>query len=129
MYRYQDAIDDFRVGRMFSPAGGSVPPSASDLQKSKLENCFLLPVADLQSQRLETMSKSLFRAFDPGELVVKFEGSGIFGRTLLLQTRLLIMLQVIQYRIYFIADIFADSLQRGDEFESSTKGGAGDDDA
>jgi hypothetical protein len=103
MYRYQDAIDDFRARRMFTPAGSSMPPSAADFQKSKLENCFLLPVADLQSQRLETMSKSLFRAFDPGELVVKFEGSGIFGRTLLLQTRLLIMLQVIQYRIYFIA--------------------------
>ncbi len=109
MHRNQDAIDDFRVRRMFTPAGGNMSPSASDLQKSKSENCFLLPVADLQSQRLETMSKSLFRAFDTGELVVKFEGSGIFGRTLLLQTRLLIMLQVNEHCIYFIADKFADA--------------------
>jgi hypothetical protein len=79
---------------MFTHAGSSELPSASDLQKSKLENCSLLPVADLQSQKLETMSKSLFRAFHAKDLVLKFEGTGIFGRALLLQTRLLIMLQV-----------------------------------
>jgi hypothetical protein len=57
-------------------------------------NLNLLPVADLMSQKLETISKSVFRAFDQRALVDKFAGIGIFGRALLLQTRLLIMLQV-----------------------------------
>jgi hypothetical protein len=67
----------------------------------------LIPAADFQSQKLETMSKSLFQDFDNRALINKIAGCGIFERVLLLQTRLLLM------------------LQRGDEFDTGTKAGSG----
>ena len=89
----QDAMDDFRSRRVHAAAGAI--PSTSDFQKAKHASLLLLPVADLLSRKIETMSKSLFRGFQPQSLVDKFAGSGVFERALLLQTRLLIMLQVI----------------------------------
>jgi hypothetical protein len=86
-------MDDFRSRRVDAAAGAI--PSTSDFQKAKHASLLLLPVADLLSRKIETMSKSLFRGFQLQSLVDKFAGSGVFERALLLQTRLLIMLQVI----------------------------------
>jgi hypothetical protein len=88
----QDSVDDFRSKRVETTPDAL--PSVAEFQNKTYLNSNLLPVADLMSQKLETISKSVFRAFDQRDLVDKFAGIGIFGRALLLQTRLLIMLQV-----------------------------------
>jgi hypothetical protein len=54
----------------------------------------VLPAADINSQKLETISKSLFQEFNNRALIDQIAGCGLFERTLLLQTRLLLMLQV-----------------------------------
>jgi hypothetical protein len=85
-------MDDYRSRRVDTSAAAI--PTTPDFQQYKLDCLTLLPAADFASQKLETISKSLFQPFATRTLVNKFAGIGIFSRTLILQTRLLIMLQV-----------------------------------
>jgi hypothetical protein len=88
-------MDDFRVSAIAGPVLEDVSsPLPSLLQRSAHDALCTIPVADLGSFKMETFSKDLFRPFDARKLIDKFAGSGLFARTLLLQTRLLIMLQV-----------------------------------
>lgn len=97
-------MDDFKCRRLVEDRGSCDPPSTPAFQAMKYDHLMLIPASDLQSQKLETMSKVLFQDFDNRALVNKVAGCGIFERVLLLQTRLLLM------------------LQRGDEFDTTTKG-------
>jgi hypothetical protein len=92
---HQDAFDDFRCQRLVEDQGSSEPPSTLAFQQAKYEQLLVLPAADINSQKLETISKSLFQEFGNRALIDKFAGCGLFERALILQTRLLLMLQVL----------------------------------